>query len=103
MTKQAEEVIEVSVAWVDAEGGQFIWQGPVPVGATVAMALAESALGNRIADSGRLDVGIHGRLVSRDQLLEAGDRVELYRPLLVDPKHARRQRAAARGRRAGAK
>ncbi|MGD8416094.1 MAG: RnfH family protein [Pseudomonadales bacterium] len=38
-------------------------------------------------------VGIFGRLVSRQQVLGAGDRVEIYRPLKVDPKEARRRRA----------
>ncbi len=38
-------------------------------------------------------VGIFGRLAGRDQLLEAGDRIEIYRPLAADPKAARRARA----------
>jgi hypothetical protein len=39
-------------------------------------------------------VGIWGRQVDRDQRLEAGDRVEIYRPLAMDPREARRQLAA---------
>ena len=38
--------------------------------------------------------GIFGRLAKRDQPLRAGDRVEIYRPLIADPKEVRRQRAA---------
>jgi putative ubiquitin-RnfH superfamily antitoxin RatB of RatAB toxin-antitoxin module len=38
-------------------------------------------------------LGIFGRVVSQDQILAAGDRVEIYRPLLIDPKESRRQRA----------
>lgn len=38
-------------------------------------------------------VGIFGKSVPHDQLLNDGDRVEIYRPLLIDPKEARRQRA----------
>ena len=41
------------------------------------------------------DLGIFSRLAARDTLLQPGDRVELYRPLIADPKVARRQRAAA--------
>lgn len=41
-----------------------------------------------------LPMGIYGQPVSGDQVLQLHDRVELYRPLLVDPKTARRQRAA---------
>ncbi|VAX08127.1 UPF0125 protein RatB [hydrothermal vent metagenome] len=39
-------------------------------------------------------VGIFSKAVKLDSLLSAGDRVEIYRPLLADPKEARRQRAA---------
>jgi len=38
-------------------------------------------------------VGIYGRPVSRDAVLEAGDRLEIYRPLHSDPREARRRRA----------
>ncbi len=43
--------------------------------------------------------GIWGRRAERSQLLRDGDRVELYRPLLVDPKVARRERFARQGAR----
>lgn len=42
------------------------------------------------------DVGVYGRLVSRDAPLSPGDRVEIYRPLLADPREARRRRAASK-------
>jgi len=38
-------------------------------------------------------VGIFGHKASPDQVLRAGDRVEIYRPLLADPKEVRRRRA----------
>jgi hypothetical protein len=38
-------------------------------------------------------IGIHGRVVRRDTVLTDGDRVEIYRPLVADPKQARRRRA----------
>lgn len=41
-------------------------------------------------------VGIWGRVVGRDATLRDGDRVELYRPLVMDPREARRQRARGR-------
>jgi putative ubiquitin-RnfH superfamily antitoxin RatB of RatAB toxin-antitoxin module len=40
-----------------------------------------------------MPVGIHGEHVDRERRLAQGDRVELYRPLEVDPKEARRRRA----------
>lgn len=39
-------------------------------------------------------VGIFGKLAKLDQVLEDGDRVEIYRALIADPKAARKQRAA---------
>jgi len=45
-----------------------------------------------------LGVGIHGRRVPLDAPLADGDRVEIYRALLVDPKEARRRRALRRRR-----
>ena len=39
------------------------------------------------------NVGIFSRKVSLDHVLREGDRIEIYRPLLVDPKEVRRLRA----------
>jgi putative ubiquitin-RnfH superfamily antitoxin RatB of RatAB toxin-antitoxin module len=44
-------------------------------------------------DLARADLGIFGRVVSPDTPLRDGDRVEIYRPLIADPKQARRTRA----------
>jgi len=45
-------------------------------------------------------IGVFGRLCAGDRVLEAGDRVEIYRPLVADPKEVRR-RLAAEGRTMG--
>ena len=65
-------------------------------GATVADAIAESGLARRFPeqDLEALDAGIWGRLVPRDRLLKDGDRVGLYRPLVMDPRDARRLKAS---------
>jgi putative ubiquitin-RnfH superfamily antitoxin RatB of RatAB toxin-antitoxin module len=39
-------------------------------------------------------IGIFGKLAKLDTLLSEGDRVEIYRPLIADPKEVRKQRAA---------
>ncbi len=86
----------------------------VPAGTTLAQALQASGLAQRFADLdlAQAPVGIWGRKASRDQVLRAQDRVEIYRPLRVDPKVARRERFQRQGartaglfakRRAGAK
>ena len=67
----------------------------VSAGTTVAEAISTSGLPDRCAGF-ELDlskVGIFGQKVSPEQVLRAGDRVEIYRPLIADPKEVRRQRA----------
>jgi len=66
----------------------------VPAGATLAMAVQASGL--LVAhglDTAPLKCGIFGRLSAPDTVLQEGDRVEIYRPLTVDAKTARRRRA----------
>lgn len=63
-------------------------------GATVADAVRASGLLAEPIDALRL--GIFGRLRAPGDAVQDGDRVEIYRGLLADPKAARRQRAARR-------
>lgn len=67
----------------------------LPDGATVADAIAESGIRKAWPDVEiREDrVGIFARKASLDTMLRDGDRVEIYRPLKIDPKEARRLRA----------
>ena len=58
----------------------------LPAGATVRDALAASGLEGHAC-------GIFGKRVALDRKLAEGDRVEIYRPLAMDPKDARRRRA----------
>ncbi len=64
-------------------------------GLTVGEAIEISGIGRRFPafDMDRLETGIWGRVVSREHPVEAGDRVEIYRPLAMDPREARRRRA----------
>ena len=65
-------------------------------GSTVADVIALSGIGSQFPDFDldEMPVGIWGKSVARDSLVRPGDRVELYRPLEVDPREARRQRAS---------
>lgn len=78
---------------VEAHAGRP-WRAQLELeeGATVRAALAAAGR------AGVRAVGIHGRRVALDTPLADGDRVEIYRPLRVDPKEARRQRALRRAR-----
>ena len=62
---------------------------------TVETAISLSAIGDRFPDEdfSSYQTGIWGKLVNRDHPLEEGDRLELYRPLLIDPRDARRKLA----------
>jgi uncharacterized protein len=64
-------------------------------GATIAEALAPAAGHPDFQGIGleSSPVGIFGKVVSRDTALSDGDRVEIYRPLMEEPKLARRKRA----------
>ncbi len=62
-------------------------------GATVDTALQASGLLQRHAlNAAELEVGVWGRICTLETALRSADRVEIYRPLQVDPKEARRQR-----------
>ena len=62
----------------------------LPEGSTVADAVAEAALD---AAGQSVAMAVHGVLARPQQVLHDGDRVELLRPLLADPKENRRRRA----------
>lgn len=64
-------------------------------GATVRQAVERSGILKRFPeiDLARTGLGIFGKVVLPDTLLRDGDRVEIYRPLIVEPRHGRRERA----------
>jgi putative ubiquitin-RnfH superfamily antitoxin RatB of RatAB toxin-antitoxin module len=68
----------------------------LPVGASVRQAIEASGLLIRHAeiDLAKAKVGIFGKLSKPDAMLRDHDRVEIYRPLIADPKEVRKQRAA---------
>lgn len=71
----------------------------LPPGATVAYALRSSGVLERVdsQELDRLQPGIWGKRVELAHALQDGDRLELWRPLKVDPKTARRERFARQG------
>lgn len=71
----------------------------LPEGSTVADGL-RAGTGAGLVVPAQAAVGVWGRVVAPEQVLNAGDRVEVYRVLTVDPKVARRQRFARQGARA---
>jgi hypothetical protein len=76
-------------------GGEDAVSLELRAGATAADAVRASGLLERHPeiDLGRHRIGIYGRVVAQQAQLADGDRVEVYRPLRMDPKEARRRRA----------
>ena len=66
---------------------------PAPVTIAVVLRLAAADPAFAGIDLLNSPVGVFGRVATVSQLLAHGDRVEIYRPLAADPKHARRARA----------
>ena len=89
----ASETIRVEVAYAEPTS-QFLRALDLPRGSTVADAIAASNVAGTCAiDSSVLLVSIWSKIVACDAHLQDGDRVELLRPLKIDPKEARRKRA----------
>ncbi len=103
------DVVDLSVQVVYAlPEEQFICDLRVPSGTTVQEALTLSGFQQRFAALGEepLECAVFGVLAAPEQVLQPGDRVEILRPLLADPKVRRRQsvvqaRQAQRRQRSG--
>ena len=91
----AEGLIDVEVAYATPEQ-QVIVALKLAEGTTVEQAIQVSELLDRFPEieGDNLKAGIFGSACKLDQPLRQADRVEIYRPLIQDPKEARRKRAA---------
>jgi len=72
---------------------QFFYTEEVAEGTTVGEALQQSKLLKEFPDLDVSKVGIFSRAVKKEDVLQEMDRIEVYRPLLIDPKQQRRDRA----------
>jgi len=89
------EAIHVEVAYARPEE-QVILPVAVDPGTTVEQAIHYSGILERFSDIdlATSKVGVFGKLAKLDAVLHDRDRVEIYRPLLADPKEVRKLRAA---------
>lgn len=83
--------MKVEVVYATADGATAE-ELEMPEGATVQAAVAAS----RFASTPLAATAIFGKVVTGDRVLQDGDRIELLRKLLLDPKDARRRRAQMR-------
>jgi uncharacterized protein len=88
------EMMTVTVAYSAAVRQLDVVELKLVQGATAASAIEQSGLLAKHIDIdlSLQKIGIWGHLCAPDQVLRDLDRVEIYRPLLVDPKEARRLR-----------
>jgi len=88
------EAVDVQVAYALPDR-QLVVPVRVEAGTRVTDAIRQSGI---LAQCPQIDLsqaklGIYGRRVPGDHIVSAGDRIEIYRALVADPKTARRQRA----------
>jgi putative ubiquitin-RnfH superfamily antitoxin RatB of RatAB toxin-antitoxin module len=89
------ESINIEVAYATPEK-QVIRAVNVDAGTTIGAAIVQSGIMMDFLDLEleEAKVGIFGKIATMTTVLSEGDRVEIYRPLIADPKEVRRKRAA---------
>ena len=94
VTEGAARLNRVAVVYALPER-QYQVELELPAGATVGDALAAVADREPFADLdlAAVPVGVYGERVTAERLLDDHDRLEIYRPLLLDPLEARRRRS----------
>jgi len=101
MSDEQKILVEVAYALPDT---QAIVEVEITPGTTARETVQQSGIAARFDEAIEVEdapLGIFGKGIADTQVLQAGDRVEIYRPLILDPKEARRARAAkAKERRA---
>lgn len=97
MPQTQTEMIMIEVAYALPHTQRII---PLKVlkGTTALEAIMQSGILQIYMDisSNKITLGIFGKKVTHDTVVQQGDRVEIYRTLLANPKEARRQRATAK-------
>ena len=90
------EMISIEVVYAIPQK-QEIFSLNVPQGSTVRQAIEASGVLQKYPeiDLEKNKIGIFAKLAKIDAPLRHRDRVEIYRPLIADPKEVRKQRAAA--------
>lgn len=86
-------LIEVAYA---TPARQIILECWIDSGLSVRDAVRQSGIDQHFPeiDLESCDLGVFGKAIATDYELQDGDRIEVYRPLIADPKEVRRQRAA---------
>ena len=97
MAPADDVLLNVEVAYSPGAGAVERVALRLPAGSTLQQAIERSGLAAKHPEIAQSPAGIWGRVQPGDTPLRDRDRVEIYRPLLVDPKEARRQRYKGQG------
>lgn len=94
---EASNLINIQLCYAKAEQ-QCLLNLSVPTGTTILQAIEASDLIRQVPeiDISVLRVGIYSKLKTLATVVCDGDRIEIYRPLIADPKESRRRRAENR-------
>ena len=94
MFMATDETLVVELVYIKP-GQQTLLKLELPSGSTIETAIKKSGILNTYPeiDLSVNKVGIYNKIQSLDYELKNKDRIEIYRPLLADPKEARRSRA----------
>ncbi|MDP3843091.1 MAG: RnfH family protein [Oxalobacteraceae bacterium] len=86
--------LQVQVCYAKPEI-QLLRDVSVPPGTTLQAAIVQSGILDEMPeiDLSTCRVGVYSKLKTLEAILRDGDRVEIYRPLIADPKESRRRRA----------
>ena len=97
----AEAPVEIVVAYA-LPNREFLQPMQVAPGTTIGQAIEQSGVLQAFPDINLVTqpVGIYGKKKTLDTVLRALDRIEIYRPLVADPKDSRRKRAAKKEQKA---
>ncbi|EHQ52408.1 hypothetical protein ECTPHS_06937 [Ectothiorhodospira sp. PHS-1] len=91
----SDERLRVEVAYARSDQ-QWVLEVSLPQGATVEDAIRQSGILDKVPEIDLTvnKVGVYGKLAKLNAVLNQRDRVEIYRPLIADPKQVRKKRAA---------
>lgn len=94
----AVKLIQVTVAYATPQR-QLELPVELPANCTAALAIRRSGILESFPelDLADIQIGIFAKKVLLDASLRQGDRIEIYRPLLIDPKQARLRRVSNKG------
>ena len=100
MSSQSDKMITVEVAYAEPDN-QILVALEVEQGTTAIQAVELSGIREKFEGFGSAtpELGIFSKKCEPDYCLQPGDRVEIYRPLIIDPKEARRLKAEVAARR----